>query len=139
MRGASNKKHIGRRKKKTLRHQKGAKTTPTMKEQERWDDITGAYGNLPGVEPVRSTQMDGAASDMRRQQQQQMEQQQMEQMGQESPQGANQNLIVNDDDNNLVTTNNDDKNESVDDQPKEAVDLDSLVGRERKRKERKRD
>merc|ERR1712167_553643 len=99
----SSKKHIGRRNKKTSRHLKGAKTTPTMKEQERWDDITGAYGNLPGVEPVRSTPMDGAGSEMR------MQQQQQQQMEQESPQGTNQNLIVNDD-NNLITTNNVDNN-----------------------------
>ena len=121
MRGASSKKHIGRRNKKTSRHLKGAKTTPTMKEQERWDDITGAYGNLPGVEPVRSTPMDGAGSEMR------MQQQQQQQMEQESPQGTNQNLIVNDDDNNLITTNNVDNNQNTDEQLKEAVDLDSLV------------
>ena len=96
-----------------------------MKEQERWDDITGAYGNLPGVEPVRSTPKDTAVNEMRMQQQQ--KQQQEQQMEQDSPQGSNQNLIVNDEDDNLLTTNKVENNENTDEKLKEAVDLDSLV------------
>ena len=43
-----------RSKKGGSRHAKGAKVSPSKREEERWDHITGAYGSLPGVEPVKS-------------------------------------------------------------------------------------
>ena len=125
MRGGSNKKKFGRRNKKQPRHMKGSKTSPTMREEERWDDITGAYGNLPGVEPVRATPGGGSNQMLQQQKQEQQMQQQQEQMQQQQQQQSTveENMIVNDNENKL--TNNDNNAEGKEQQ--EAVDLDSLV------------
>ena len=131
MRGGSNKKKFGRRNKKQPRHMKGSKTSPTMREEERWDDITGAYGNLPGVEPVRATPGGGSSQMLQQQEQEQQMQQQQEQeqqmqmqMQQQQQQSTvEENMIVNDNEN--ILTNNDNNDEGKEQQ--EAVDLDSLV------------
>ena len=129
MRGGSNKKKFGRRNKKQPRHMKGSKTSPTVREEERWDDITGAYGNLPGVEPVRATRGGGSSQMLQQQeqeqqmQQQQEQEQQMQMQQQQQQSTVEENMIVNDNENKL--TNNDNNAEGKEQQ--EAVDLDSLV------------
>jgi len=132
MRGGSNKKKFGRRNKKQPRHMKGSKTSATVREQERWDDITGAYGNLPGVEPVRATPGGGSSQMLQQQEQEQQMQQQKEQEQQMQMQQQQQqqstveeNMIVNDNENKLTNNDNNDDDEGKEQQ--EAVDLDSLV------------
>jgi tetratricopeptide (TPR) repeat protein len=68
--------------KKMPRHAKGAKTSPSKNEEERWEHITGAYGELPGVEPVVSKPPKGQARQRGGQAQPSMEamEQQMPQM-----------------------------------------------------------
>ena len=123
--GRQSRKKVGR--KKQLRHVKGAKTTPTMREQERWDDITGAYGNVPGVEPVRSTQ-GIKKQQMMQQQEKQQRREEREEVQQSSvhalEESVEQNLII-DDGNNLTSNiSSVDDNKNVEE---EEVDLDLLV------------
>ena len=118
--GRQSRKKVGR--KKQPRHVKGAKTTPTMREQERWDDITGAYGNLPGVEPVRSVPAGRKTEMMQGQRQESQEIQQSS--VREMEESVEQNMII-DDGNNLTSniSGADDNKEAE----TETVDLDLLV------------